>query len=196
MILDLTQINPHNKALKFIQNRIQLDNYRGLQFSQHNRYNQQIAKVILTEFYKIAGDGLMQIRSTDLSKRPYALPEEQNYTLFIKNLKTTLGRCTEDSVRKNFFVDFNRMGFISRFDKNKKLVLPNKRANIKYIQLSPMGLNFIQASNLFQERVIYSEALKNIFGDFIDELMLILTNIPNNKLAIIFFVFFMKLPPY
>ncbi len=192
MLEKLDLINPGNKAISFLHKRIMLNDYRGLQFSQHNRYNREQVKIMLQEMFNTVGENLMQIRTTDLSKRPYSLPGEEKYVSYVRKLNKTLGRCTEDSVRKNFFVDFDRMGFLYRFDKNKNLIPSKQRASIKYVKLSPLGIDLIKADNIFQENLIYTEGLKNILGDLIEDLMLIITNLTNNKITLIEYTYFIS----
>lgn len=73
----VSNINIGNSSLKFIDERLQSENYRGIHLSQHNRYDLPKLMEILTLLNKYApNQSLMQIRTTDISKRPQNIPEE------------------------------------------------------------------------------------------------------------------------
>lgn len=81
-------IDPANKALAFIDYRLSFNSYRGMESSQHNRY--QIDDVY--NILKILNDmrpnkGLLQIRVGDSSKRPSNLPQERDYAEFCNKAK-------------------------------------------------------------------------------------------------------------
>ena len=99
LIDQLVRIDPSKECLKFLSKRILSNNYRGIQLSQHNRYDVDIISTILTEIYNSVGLSPMRIRTTDLSKRPYNTPDETVYANFVNRLNSNLGRCTQDSVR-------------------------------------------------------------------------------------------------
>ena len=120
----LTSIDPSKECLKFLAKRILSNNYRGVQLSQHNRYDVNIISTMLVEMYNIVGINKMRIRTTDLSKRPHNTPDEYIYANYVNVLMNKIGRCTQDSVRKNLFVDLHRMGLINRYDKNNQLIYP------------------------------------------------------------------------
>ncbi len=66
----ILQIDSSKNCLKFLVDRLQSVNYRGIQISQHNRYTKDRILIILEEIYNLCSENLMQIRTTDLSKRP------------------------------------------------------------------------------------------------------------------------------
>ena len=106
----------------------------------------------------------MAIRTTDISKRPKNTYEERIYAEYVATISNILGRCTQDSVRKNLFVDLNRMGFINRFDKNMNLVLTNERKAIKYVQLTHEAKKFIEAKSLFDKDFIYTKGIERLMN--------------------------------
>lgn len=71
----LLTVDPSKDCLRFLHDRILADNYRGIQLSQHNRYTYEQVVGMLEIFFELAGDGRMEIRTTDLSKRPYIYPK-------------------------------------------------------------------------------------------------------------------------
>jgi len=65
---NLAKIDPSKKCLRFLAERILDVNYRGIQLSQHNRYDVVFITTMLTEMYNLVGRNKMFIRTTDLSK--------------------------------------------------------------------------------------------------------------------------------
>ncbi len=110
ILQEISQIDPSKECLKFLVKRLQSKDYRGIQISQHNRYTKKEILVILQEIYALVGSNLMQIRTTDLSKRPQNVGGEELYAQLTHNISLKLSRCTQDSLRKNIFVDMHRMG--------------------------------------------------------------------------------------
>ena len=58
----LTAIDPSKECLKFLARRIVSNNYRGVQLSQHNRYDVNIISTMLVEMYNIVGINKMRIK--------------------------------------------------------------------------------------------------------------------------------------
>lgn len=171
---DLLNIDTSNNALKFLYKRILCEDYRGLQISQHNRYTQEEVKIMLQEFYNVANTDIMQIRTTDLSKRPNESSGEEKYSRYINAVHDRLNRVTQDSMRKNYFVDFHRMGFIERLKYNGDPVSKFGRDSTKYVRLTNLGLSFINNDNIFQQNIIYNDGLNNLFKGFLRDFMLII----------------------
>lgn len=169
----LLKIDTSNTALEFLYKRVLRKDYRGLQVSEHNRYTQEEAKVMLQELYNVVGKNKIQIRTTDLSKRPYELPGEEKYSQFINAVNNKLDRVTQDSMRKNHFVDFHRMGFIERFKANGGLVSKYGHDSTKYVKLTELGVNFVKSRNIFSQNIIYNEGLNNLFKGLLKDFMLI-----------------------
>ena len=183
--LNLHAIDPGRECLKFIETRLKGDNYRGNQISQHNRYDLKIVKEMLKTLYDISGKELMQIRDSDLSKRPANIAGEENYAKYVSiiNNNSWIGRGTQDSVRKNLFVDFARMGFINRYDKNRNLTNPFKRSVTKYVSLSDLGFNLINSDNIFEEYMLYTRGIDNLMGGLLDDLLDITLLLKENKIT-------------
>lgn len=157
-----------NKALQFIDKRLQDNNYRGSESSEHNRYDMEEIFNTLTILNKfVPNKQLLRIRDTDLKKRPRNKPEEELYADFCIEVEKKVGKGTQDSIRKNIFVDVHRMGFIQRYKENKKEIDPYKQSHIKYISLTDKGLQFIN-SNLIDRPFIFTKGLYNLMGNLID----------------------------
>ncbi|CRF52632.1 hypothetical protein [Helicobacter ailurogastricus] len=158
----------------YLFQRIQKDTYRGLHLSQHNRYTKETIITILKALKETLENNKikhLRIRTTDLSKRPLNTPQETLYAQMTNQLSYILGRITQDSLRKNFFVDMDRMGLIHRFNKKLKLNPVGARHRTYYVNLSPLGEEFLQTA--LQERPdpftlnrFWTNALTNLHGGF------------------------------
>ena len=144
---NLIMVDPSKECLKFLADRILDDGYRGIQISQHNRYNVDDVIVMLEEFYNLVGMNKMIIRNKDISLRPENTPDEIVYSNYTNNVVKRMGRGTQDTIRKNHFVDFHRMGFIERFDANSDRTDPYSKKQIKYVSLTEQGENLIKSKN-------------------------------------------------
>lgn len=171
-------INLGNSSLTFIDERLQSENYRGIHLSQHNRYDLPKLIEILTLLNKYApNQSLMQIRTTDISKRPHNIPEEQSYAEFCNEAKSLTNIGTQDAMRKNLFVDFARMGLINRFNTKKALTNPFKKGTTKYVSLSEMGLKLIDPQlDILNKNLIFSKSLNKLLTGFVEDVLSLLTN--------------------
>ena len=154
------------KCVAFLEQRLQNDNYRGIQISQHNRYDQDIILTIVKEISKIAGKDLLQIRTTDLSKRPWNLPEEKMYAILTSNINYKVGHCTQDSLRKNLFVDMHRMGLIKRYNARQEELDPFASGIKKYISLTDFAERLMNEQNVFKRNMLYTRALETLLNGY------------------------------
>lgn len=173
MISKLLSLDPSKDCLRFLHDRVLAENYRGIQISQHNRYT--IAQVIgmLEIFHSLVGEGKMKIRTTDLRKRPYNTPDEYVYAKYTSLVNNRYGKSTQDSIRKNLFVDFHRMGLIKRFGNDDKEVNPYGKRPVKSVALTPLSIELIKDDKTPLEKyMIFSRALDNLLlglaTDFFD----------------------------
>lgn len=162
----VSQIQPSNKALAFIDKRLLDNSYRGAESSQHNRYDMAEIYDILTiiDMY-LPNMTLMRIRDTDLSKRPQNTLDEVIYARFCEDVKTKVGKGTQDSIRKNIFVDIHRMGLINRYDGEKLRLDAFDGGSVKYVSLSNDGMKFIKSS-LLNRAYLFTKALDVLLGGY------------------------------
>lgn len=190
ILQDILQIDSSRECIKFLAKRVQSDNYRGLQISQHNRYTQKEILVILQEIYELCGDTLLQIRTSDLSKRPYNIEGEEKYAELTTKIASKLGRCTQDSLRKNIFVDLHRMGLIDRFNAKKKRLNSFDNGTKKYIALTNFGIEFLQNTDIFTQNLLFTRALENLMQGFGEEILHIILELESNYLTLYEVLFF------
>jgi len=177
--MSITNINNSNEALKFLEERIKSDDYRGLHLFQHYRYDINFIKTVLSELYKYekeTGNKYLKIRTTDSSKRPENNADEIDYSNIISKIKSSTGKGTQDAIRKIIFVDCNRMGFLDRYDKDKNLIPPNTTARgYALVSLSEKGKKFIEAKNIKEEYFMFSSGLYRIIGTLVNTLEYLIT---------------------
>ncbi|TPH94680.1 restriction endonuclease subunit R [Helicobacter pylori] len=205
ILLEITQLDPSKECLKFLANRIKSSDYRGLHLSQHNRYDQNKIKTIIQAIFNEVGEDLLQIRTTDMSKRPSNIIGEEVYAKVVDNIcksempQNNLGKknqVTQDSLRKNLFVDMHRMGLIERYNKNKEPTNPYIQSNIKYISLTPLAIEFLNAQDLLRKNFCYTQALENLLKGFGAECREVMIELENHYLDIeemMFFVTFLNI---
>jgi len=165
------QIQIGNEALQFIDKRIADDKYRGSESSEHNRYDREEIYNTLKLLNEYTPDqSLMKIRTADLSKRPENTPDEYQYARFCEAVKR-YKKGTQDSIRKNIFVDLHRMGLIDRWAVQKKKVVklsPFQRGAIKYVSLTDDGLKFANSDNILKQSFIFTKALDILLGGYVE----------------------------
>lgn len=136
----LLALSPNSKSLQFIADRVKQDDYRGKHISQHNRYDFENVCDILYELKKFSKKGKIKIRTVDLSKHPNDMVGTEKYSAFCSELRKKYNKYTQDTIRKNFFVDFARMGFINRYDKKGELIPLSKKCCCQYVSLTKRGM--------------------------------------------------------
>ncbi|GAA9203301.1 hypothetical protein HpHA199_02120 [Helicobacter pylori] len=173
--------------------------------SQHNRYDQNKIKTIIQAIFNEVGEDFLQIRTTDMSKRPSNIIGEEAYAKVVDNIcksempQNNLGKknqVTQDSLRKNLFVDMHRMGLIERYNKNKEPTNPYIQSNIKYIRLTPLAIEFLNAQDLLRKNFCYTQSLENLLQGFGAECREIMIELDNHYLDIeemMFFVTFLNI---
>ena len=125
---------------------------------------------------KLVKMGHLTPKPTDMSKRPMNYPEEELYAQFCEEVKMKIGKGSQDAMRKNLFVDFHRMRFIDRYDKNGQRVSHEERSSIKYVSLTPLGKKLIEAKDSINKYYIFSKGLDNLIGGTVNQLIEIFTN--------------------
>ena len=173
-LTNFQSIDPTRLSLKYIDLRVNSPHYRGEISSQHNRYTIDEVVEICKILNKYAPPGtLMKIRNVDLSKRPTTPPDEEVYAHFINEVKTTIGKGTQDSVRKNYFPDFDRGTLIRRYDNEKQLLDPWQGSGGRYVELTEFGKEFINA-NIEGKQIAFTKYIDKLLGGYVSILNSIL----------------------
>lgn len=165
ILKSIEQLVPNNLFLSYIVDRIQDDNYRGIQCSQHNRLSYSYFKSLIQTIYDKVGDKRFYIHVGDDNGIKQA--EAATYYDIVGTIKAIEGKGTINSVKKNTFPDLARAGFLYRFDKHSEKIIESfavgankntkKRENVQAVQLSPLGVRFATAQTEFERRKYYTD---------------------------------------
>lgn len=166
---------PSSQLIDYLFNRVIDDNYRGWHISQHNRYNLENVVNILKELNKYE---ILEILVGD--DKGFYENSIANYRQFVNNIRLTNRTGTLNSIKKNLFPDFDRMGLIERYDENKNRIVSEKRSTVKYVKISDIGKKLINSNSLKEKYFHYLRAIeklsngrieivKNILIDIYDE---------------------------
>ncbi len=173
MLEKILNIEPCNEFLQYIVERVQRDDYRGIQISQHNRYDMDIVIAILKNVYDVVQDDFLPVPLGDISTdviRESAEGTHPEFAVVVEKINSEIGRTTENSLKKNFFVDFSRAGFIDRFGKDKKMLDPNNRSHVHFVKLTEDAIALIQEETIVGQYYIFSRKIDTLFGDAISDL--------------------------
>jgi hypothetical protein len=173
MKISLNNFGASNESLKYLESRILDDNYRGDVSSQHNRWTFDDLVFVLESLEKHKGEGdLLKIRTTDKSKRAANLSEEFDFARFCDEVVSKIGKGTQDAMRKNWFVDWHRAGWIERYNNKKEFVAPYDRAQISYVKISEEGLKLLSKVSTRTDRYfIFSKGLDEMYNGTIGVLL-------------------------
>lgn len=165
ILKSIEQLEPNNQFLSYIVDRIQDDNYRGIQCSQHNRLSYSYFKSLIQTIYDKAGDKRFYIHIGD--DNGIRQSEAAIYYGIVDSIKAKVGKGTINSVKKNTFPDLARAGFLYRFDKHDEKIIESfavgedktgqKRDSVRAVQLSPLGVRFATAQTEFERRKYYTD---------------------------------------
>ncbi|GEM_PF-948720 len=176
--IDTTQQG--NLFLGYIIDRIQDNNYRGIQCSQHNRLTYHYLKTLIQVVYEIAGEKSFAIHIGD--DNGDRQPQAATYYKIVDAINKRTGKGTINSVKKNTFPDLARAGFLYRYNKNGEPItekfsigenkITQKRQNVYSVQLSPLGIKFATAETEFERRKYYTDLVdiltKNAATDLVE----------------------------
>ena len=173
ILQNILDVGRENSFLEYIVERVQRDDYRGIQISQHNRYTLDDAVVMLKAIYDVVEGNFLSIPLgdvTDIVVQDKVRNTHPEYAEVVKRINEKIGRTTMNSLKKNFFVDFDRAGFIDRFRKDKEILDLNKRSHIYFVRLTKDAIELIEAEKLTDKYYIFSRKIDALFRDTISEL--------------------------
>lgn len=165
---EIIEIQPNNLFLQYIVERIQNNNYRGLHISQHNRYDLERLSNILNGVYEIVKNNIFRVPLGDDTGQ--VDPDCKQYYDIVKSVYNKSGIGTINSLKKNFFVDFQRMGLLNRYDKEGTLIPFDKRGHIFYAQLTEIAIKLITTSSIAEKYKIFTDALDDLFSKEISDI--------------------------
>jgi len=160
---DIVAIKPENLFLKYIVERLKDDNYRGIHISQHNRYDLERLTYILNGTYEVVADKQFRVPLGDDEGVQESDCDE--YYRIVEAVNRLAGIGTINSLKKNFFVDFERMGLLHRFNKNGELIGSGKRSPVYSAQLSNAAISLIKSTSIVERHKIFTDALDKLFAN-------------------------------
>jgi len=166
MLSTIVAIKPDNLFLQYIADRIQDDDYRGIHVSQHNRYDLDRLTQILSGINEVVGNRQFRMPSGDDDGSREADCGE--YYRIVDSVNSRAGIGTINSLKKNFFVDFQKMGLLDRFDKNGNVV--ENRGHVYYAKLTDKAIALLTSSSIIERHKIFTNALDVLFADAITQL--------------------------
>jgi hypothetical protein len=149
--------------LEYITERIQDVDYRGIHISQHNRYDLERLTHILNGVYEIVENRQFRVPLGD----DEGVQENgcDEYYKIVKAVNRRAGIGTINSLKKNFFVDFERMGLLYRFNKKGESIGDSKRSHVYYAQLTNAAIFLLTSSSIVERHKIFTDALDRLFAD-------------------------------
>lgn len=103
------------------------------------------------------------------------LPEFAVFYELVEKIAATLGQGTVNSVKKNHFPDFARMGFLERLGKDGSVLPPKDRRPVLAARLTDSAARLALADNPREKYRLYLDAVERLIGPrILDELFAIL----------------------
>ena len=171
----IKNINKKNKFLIYITKRVQRNDYRILHKSQHNRYSLGDVQTILASIYKVVCNDFFKIPLGDWSNNYENKKKlKEIYKIYIEileNIEKEMNRTTINSLKKNFFVEFSRLGFLERFDKNKNKLDPLKRSAVHYVKLTDKGVQLVRTKSMSEKYNLFSQQVIIFFDPVISDIL-------------------------
>jgi len=165
----ILDIDSGNAFLKYIVARVQREDYRGIQISPHNRYDLGFVREIFKQIYEIAGDDLFEVPPGDYKQSEYDALERTHpkFVLMVRRIKANTGRTTVNSLKKNFFPDFARAGFITRYDESGNPLDAKKRPSVVSAQLNDAAIDLVKTTDISRQHSIFSKQVAILLGEYI-----------------------------
>jgi len=184
---NILEIDVENSFLKYICNRIQRKNYRGWHISQHNRYDIEDIKIILKSIKAIVDGNYFAIPSGDYDKdhKFDSNSAYNDYQEIIKAIYSEIGRGTINSIKKNFFPDLEKMGFLIR---EKVQIAEGK---VWHGKLSNEAFELVEAKSVIDRFKKYTDGIDKLFENKISELaeIIYLSDYVDDTISIYEFMF-------
>lgn len=173
---EILDIDSNNVFLRYIVKRLQKDDYRGIHISQHNRYDLKFVIDFLNTIKREVNGDLFEIPRGDYSERnnvkKYDIEDYPKFKAITDKLNSSVGRTTYNSLKKNFFVDFHRMGLITRYNQNKEPTNPCKRTTIHYVSLTDDANKLLNSSSIAEKHRVFTGLLdQNLFNSYLENLV-------------------------
>lgn len=157
----------------YLFSRVRRGDYRGVHVAQHNRLPFDKAESLLSAIYNAVGADEFPIPPGD--DRGVRQPGFGAFYRLVDEIAATLGQGTVNSVKKNHFPDFARMGFLERLGMDGKVLPPEDRRRVFAARLTESAARLALAGNPREKYRLYLDAVERLIGArILDELFAIL----------------------
>ena len=194
IVNQIRELDKNNFFITYFLERIKKDDYRGVHFSQHNRKDYEFLEIVLKKIFKEVKNNFFEIPRGDYKKESDLDKEFNNFLNITKKIKKESGKMTINSFKKNILVDFDRMGFLDRYDKNKNITQGGIGKPIYFCKISQIGLNFLKSEDLLEKYRIFTQGLDIYFGNYLLDLAtkIYYSDFKNEKISIYEFMFILS----
>ncbi len=147
-------------------------------------------KLILKKIYNVAGTDCFPIPPGDYKHNAILPKDFLCYQSVVEQVFADMGKGTINSIKKNFFPDLEKMGFLARgrvrMSTTGKLVLHGK--------LNTAAVELIKAETLIDSYKKFTDGIDKLFGNKLSELadMLYLSDYANELISIYEFMFILS----
>jgi len=93
-------------------------------------------------------------------------------------------------MRKNWFVDWHRAGWLQRFDKNGDEIMPYSKSSVKFVKISPEGMKFLSTSSTLDKYYVFSKGLDSLYSGTLEVVLDLLRNYSLDYVDLHEFTFF------
>ncbi len=157
-------IDPSNRFINYIIDRLQSDNYRGWHVSQHNRYGLFEIQEIIQCIHDKVGVNSFAIPTGDPGKNVPLGSPHRDFQDILTNVVLKIGKGTTNTIKKNFFPDMGVMGLLKRDKVGRGW---GKNGN-----LTPKAITLMELkSNPRKARKMFMRCLEQLFGARLPQLL-------------------------
>lgn len=186
-LAEIKKINSQNLSLNFIYERFTKTNYRGIHGVQHNRYDSKkmygILTVIKDSFILHKIDWIELPKGDEIKN--FKLGDFPQYEEIVNNINLNGFGGTANTLKKNYFPDWERAGIIIRKTdpKSKKI----------HFKLSEEILN--TTSEYWEKKDLFKKTILTLLDPYLSPLYNVCSNLPDllmTKLEFLLFYTFIE----
>ena len=191
ILKEILSIDKNNVFLQYIIARLRSNDYRGWHISQHNRFAMEEVEIILGEIHNVTGTNHFAIPPGDYASNHELGESFKDYKRIVNQINSKMGRGTINSLKKNFFPDLQKMGFLAR----ERMVLHQNSQPVWHGNLTSSAIEMIEAGNdLIKKYKKFTDSIDKLFGRKISDLAetIHLSDYANDAISIYEFMFILS----
>lgn len=171
---NISKIDSKNEAINFIIKRFSSDKkkYRGMQLFQHNRYDEEkmykILEAIKSVFIELKLEKIKFPKGDENNgkNKGFYLSDYPEYEKIIKRIKKVGCGGTANTLKKNYFPDWEKSGIINRTKNNEfslnKFIIENSEKEWNKIELYKQHINELLPPTFIENIYYLLEKFKKI----------------------------------